>query len=667
MGFALPSGVVNTDTVYLYADQTLALGPITKQLADQTLVVADYSNLTAPLLVNSWAFSIDVSSNPELVVSYPQSDAWGRLTFLVSGGIEGQQYNLSLTVNGDRTDVLTINIPSSDDCGCGVINPVPTIYNEIPLGEPTQGYANTAVRYFWGSAPPSAPNIMDQWYNPDTQTLYEWATDGTEFFWQIMMSGDVVSDAPLGTTYYSRYNGYWAPDPIQSDAPSTGLLYSRVTGGWQPSVIQIDAPTDGAIYARQSSGWVPLPQQPILSDAPIDGNVYGRLNAGWTVIPPQVITVDAPADNNAYMRSNRDWSSGGTLTGSLNVNGNVGIGSSLTVGANMFVDGVTTFGAQVALAYDPIQPLQAATKQYVDNEIIASFALHGSPFLQLAGGTMNGPIELAADPINPMEPVTLEYFNAHSAAGLTDAVADGTTYGRMNHTWVNVLPLTGGTLTGALILAAPPTLALGAATKGYVDSQIAGNLAQPSTLLPLMDGTATIGSASTYARADHVHPSDTSRYAASNPAGYQTAAQVSATLTNYYPVSNPAGYQTAAQVAASLANYYPTTNPAGYQTAAQVTAALAPYALTSSVPLATAISPAMDSVAAVGSAPTWARGDHVHPTDTTRASVAQLGNYLPLTGGTMTGILTLSANPVGNLDAATKQYVDNASIDCGTF
>ena len=47
-----------------------------------------------------------------------------------------------------------------------------------------------------------------------------------------------------------------------------------------------------------------------------------------------------------------------------------------------------------------------------------------------------------------------------------------------------------------------------------------------STLTPVMNGTAAIGSDPGWSRGDHVHPVDTSRYAASNPAGYQTAAQV---------------------------------------------------------------------------------------------------------------------------------------------
>jgi hypothetical protein len=46
------------------------------------------------------------------------------------------------------------------------------------------------------------------------------------------------------------------------------------------------------------------------------------------------------------------------------------------------------------------------------------------------------------------------------------------------------------------------------------------------------------------------------------------------------------------------------------------------------------------------------------------------GNGLPISGGTMTGPLTLAADPVTNLQAATKQYVDsNATlvVDGGNF
>jgi hypothetical protein len=57
----------------------------------------------------------------------------------------------------------------------------------------------------------------------------------------------------------------------------------------------------------------------------------------------------------------------------------------------------------------------------------------------------------------------------------------------------------------------------------------------------------------------------------------------------------------------------------------------------------------MAGTGAVGTGITWARADHIHPAD---------GNKLSLSGGTMTGVLTLAGDPVGALDAVTRQYSD---------
>jgi hypothetical protein len=61
---------------------------------------------------------------------------------------------------------------------------------------------------------------------------------------------------------------------------------------------------------------------------------------------------------------------------------------------------------------------------------------------------------------------------------------------------------------------------------------------QAATVAPLIDGTAAVGTSLLYARQDHVHPTDTSRYAASNPSGYQTAAQVTTTLAAPGPIGS---------------------------------------------------------------------------------------------------------------------------------
>ena len=81
----------------------------------------------------------------------------------------------------------------------------------------------------------------------------------------------------------------------------------------------------------------------------------------------------------------------------------------------------------------------------------------------------------------------------------------------------------------------------GVSVRATVSQVVAGASAPPAaTTLPIMDGAATPGTQQTYSRGDHVHPTDTTRYAASNPSGYQTAAQVTATLVPYALIDSQA-------------------------------------------------------------------------------------------------------------------------------
>ncbi len=133
----------------------------------------------------------------------------------------------------------------------------------------------------------------------------------------------------------------------------------------------------------------------------------------------------------------------------------------------------------------------------------------------------------------------------------------------------------------------------------------AGTSAIASLATPLMDGAATAGVSGAWAAGDHVHPTDTSRYAASNPSSFQTAAQVATSLALYAPLASAAltGTPTAPTAAAN-------TNTTQLATTAFVLAQ------------ASSALPLIDGTAAPGSLATYARADHVHPTDTTRAAVA---------------------------------------------
>ena len=117
-----------------------------------------------------------------------------------------------------------------------------------------------------------------------------------------------------------------------------------------------------------------------------------------------------------------------------------------------------------------------------------------------------------------------------------------------------------------------------------IDSTVHGiqvSVPGPSVTTPVMDGTATVGTATTYAHADHIHPTNTTRA----------------------PVASPTFTGTV-------------TIPAG--------ASIAGYATTASVPVASTTTPIIDGTAAVGTGTTWARADHVHPTDTTRAAASAI-------------------------------------------
>ena len=62
--------------------------------------------------------------------------------------------------------------------------------------------------------------------------------------------------------------------------------------------------------------------------------------------------------------------------------------------------------------------------------------------------------------------------NESAFFGIPEAPVDGNVYGRYDGTWSPALPVTGGTLTGPLILNADPSTPLGAVTKQYADAHL---------------------------------------------------------------------------------------------------------------------------------------------------------------------------------------------------
>ena len=86
------------------------------------------------------------------------------------------------------------------------------------------------------------------------------------------------------------------------------------------------------------------------------------------------------------------------------------------------------------------------------------------------------------------------------------------------------------------------------------------------------------------------------------------------------------------------------------------------FATKSDVPSASSLTPEMDGTASTGSSTTWAKGDHVHPTDTSRAPLAS-----PVFTGTPTAPTPLSSD--NSQKIATTEFVQTAlsGIDGATY
>lgn len=143
------------------------------------------------------------------------------------------------------------------------------------------------------------------------------------------------------------------------------------------------------------------------------------------------------------------------------------------------------------------------------------------------------------------------------------------------------------------------------------------------TALPVVDGTATAGVATSVSRSDHVHPSDTSK------------ASVSA-LASYAPLASPAltGTPTAPTAAAG-------TNNTQIATMAALATALAGVSSSGGTSVAAGTTtPVMDGTATVGTLTAYARADHVHPSDTSKATTGALTS---LAGTVSSNTTTISA------------------------
>jgi hypothetical protein len=212
--------------------------------------------------------------------------------------------------------------------------------------------------------------------------------------------------------------------------------------------------------------------------------------------------------------------------------------------------------------------------------------------LPLSGGTLTGSLTLASDPALSLQAATKKYVDAQVATAL---------------------PKTGGALSGGLTLAADPSTSLQATTKQYVDGQIGtAVLKTGSTLTGALMLAADPASALQAATKQYVD----GKIATVVP---KTGATLTGTLTL---AADPTG-----SLQAATKQYVDTrVSRAGDTLTGMLVLAADP-----ATPLQAATKGYVD---------------------------VQVSGALPKAGGALTGALTLAADPASSLQAATKQYVD---------
>ena len=302
----------------------------------------------------------------------------------------------------------------------------------------------------------------------------------------------------------------------------------------------------------------------------------------------------------------------------------INLATQAALDAKLALAGGTMTGLLV-LSGNPSAALGAVTKQYADN-ISSTLTTSINGKMSASGGTMTGYLSLHADPTSAMHSATKQYVDAGDSAKISKA---------------------GDAMSGALVLAADPANAMEAATKQYVDngsyqSVVGGSAAYAGKVVKLNSSglldTSIVPVSAAYLGTVNI----TLAYALSG----------TFTVGSYYSVSASGTVDSSWN---SKINGSPSTCGAGQLL---IYNANGKWDLVGDTTSSAAISGKLDKAGGTMTGTLVLAAD---PASALHAATKQYADTkLPLAGGTLTGALILSANPSTALGAATKQYVDNA-------
>jgi hypothetical protein len=346
----------------------------------------------------------------------------------------------------------------------------------------------------------------------------------------------------------------------------------------------------------------------------------GDTMSGMLTLPLTMPTNDNHATRKAYVDSRIN-----SLSSTISDTGSIGY---------VRISGSTMTGMLTLPTTDPTNINHSTRKGYVDSRIDSlsgqvNNVLAGNPgYLKLNGGTMSGVINMGNSKITQLPTTGLNDTDAVPKKYVDDAIGGGTS-GLVSKAYVDsadglrVLKA-GDTMTGALTLpASNPTSDNQAARKKYVDEQVATratptDVSTAAGLRVLKAGDTMTGT---------LNIAGTTNVIGVNTGPTGASIDVQASVTG---IDNNAAYM-AFHRPSKYAVRFGLDNDNKLKVGGWSMGNVA-YEILNSSNWSTYI-------------PNQASND---------------GRYVLKAGDTMSGFLTLNANPTSNFHAATKQYVDNA-------
>ena len=405
MNFLPGSIPINYSNVtQFYPDATGILGSFSKPPEGKTMVALDYTGLlaaqvTGGLNLTTTRFQLVPGTAPPLVISGVQLLASATLLqFLISGGVNGVVYTLTITTT--LSDNLTVLIQTLEvvvsggqvisDNGCSVLGGLPMAYNRPPYNglfasgrvpqvfqqaEILQGdgtrFASTSIVYWVSATQPTAANINDWWWSLTTNQLYVRATDGQQVFWQ-------VTTPPTITTWTvapanPKVGDIWIDETDQSLNiwVNTGTAAAPIYGWFKVPTIDIDTDDDSAYGNAVITFSTTPPASPTNAQLWADPNgalsIWDNTTSAWILLGVGVTYLSANPPPNPY--AGLLWAN---TNGSLQIyNGTTWIRiSSINGGAILqyvpIAGNVTMTGPLMLYDLPATIPTDATAKAYVD-------------------------------------------------------------------------------------------------------------------------------------------------------------------------------------------------------------------------------------------------------------------------------------------------------------